>query len=279
MNVVNLALDVVSEAFARKFMIAVAVLISLGLFVLMFALDLDVVDGAIASTRLFGIGGDLKQNVLPVDVALRPIFGFVAWAVFYLGLLFGIVATADIAHKALAPGRVELMLSFPVRRFEFVLGTYLGVLTIAALGTSYAVGGVSLVLFWKADFVTAAPLFGALGALLAFAAIYAAMLFLTTLARSAALAAGGGLMLYVVGLLTSNREWFTGLFSSPMVRQLVGVVIFPLPRLKALADLGNSAASGELLLASPSIKLVVHTLIFATALVAASCYVVQSRDY
>ena len=87
------------------------------------------------------------------------------------------------------------------------------------------------------------------------------------------------MMLYFIGLLTSNREWFTGLFSSEVTRKVVGTLIFPLPRLKALADLGNAAASGEALALSPTLKLIVHTLIFATALVAASGYIVQSRDY
>lgn len=277
MTVIHIALDVLREAVARRYMIALFATILAGLLLMTFSLNLEVVEGALAGVRLFG--KQLGASIVPVDVALRPIFQFLAVFVFYFGLLFGIVATADIAPKMLAPGRVELLLSLPVRRVELVLGTYLGVLIIALLSTSFAVGGVSLVLFWKTSFVTAAPIAGAGMAVLGFMAIYALMLLASSLVRSAALSAGSGLMLYLAGLFTSNREEFLGWFRSGTTRSVLEVVTAPIPRLGTLADVGAQVASGAPLQDGVLLPLVGGVLVFAAAAVAAACFVVSGKDY
>src|SRR5690242_12202331 len=107
MTVQHIALDVVREAFARRYLIGLFGAILAGLILLAFALDLEVAQGALAGFRLFG--AQMGNEIIPVDVALRPIFQALAWGVFYFGLLFGVVVTADIAPKMLAPGRVELL--------------------------------------------------------------------------------------------------------------------------------------------------------------------------
>ena len=91
-------------------------------------LRLEVVDGALAASRLFG--GAVGGGIQAVDVALRPLFTGVAYVVFYAGLAFGVLACADFAPTLLAPGRIEHLLSLPVRRAELVVGTFLGVLAL-----------------------------------------------------------------------------------------------------------------------------------------------------
>ena len=278
MNVLHIAIDVVREAFARKFMLAVIALIFFGLVALTAALELEVVEGALAAGRLFGLqvtGGGMTS----IDVALRPVFQALIYAVFYLGLLFGIVATSDIAAKLLAPGRVEHLLALPLRRWELVVGTYLGVLCIAAIGTGLTVGGVSLVLFWKAGFFTAAPAIGAGMAVLWFMAIYGVMLLATTLVRSAALASGTGIMVFLLGVITSDREAFASIFRDGAMRAVVEWGIAVLPRFHTLATFGAEASGGEGVVWGPFWPLSGATVAFAVALVATACFVVQGRDY
>ena len=106
------------------------VLLFLGL-----ALRLEVVDGALAATRLFGAA--LDTDVRSVDVALRPVFQAAAYAIFYGGLAFGVLACADFGPSLLAPGRIEHLLALPVRRPELIGGTFLGVLLLASCGALY----------------------------------------------------------------------------------------------------------------------------------------------
>lgn len=277
MTVLYIATDVVREAFARYYMIALFACIVLFLIGLTFALDLEVVEGALAAGRLFGT--NLTNAIVPIDVAMRGVFQALSAFTFYVGLLFGIVASADIAPKMLAPGRVELLLSLPVRRLELVVGTYLGVAIIATLTTAFAVGGVSLVLFWKAQLVTAAPAFGALMAITGFLSIYGAMLLATTLVRSSALAAGVGMFLYFAGSVTSDRAAFLAWFKEGLVRDVLGVVIAPLPRLAALGDAGTGAATGDGVASAVLVPVVLGALAFAGATVAIACFIVSEKDY
>lgn len=278
MTSLYVALDVLSEAIARRYMIALFAVISAFLVLLLFALNLEVVDGALAATRLFG-----KQvegaPMIAVDVALAGVFQALAWVVFYGGLIFGIVVTADIAPRMLAPGRVELLLSLPVRRVELVVGTYLGVLAICVLATAFATGGVAAVLFFKAEFFTVAPLAGALGAVLGFMAVYAVMLLAATLVRSAALAAGTGLLFFLGALLTSDRERFLSFFEEGVIRSVLSVVITVLPKLADLAEAGGQAAQGLPILPGTLWAVVGGTIVFAAACIALASFVVSGKDY
>jgi Cu-processing system permease protein len=279
MNAINVARDVLKEAFASKFMIGLFIMIALFLLGLIFSLDLDVVDGALAGGRLFGFGGGGNKAIVPVDVVLRPVFQGLAYATFYGGLLFGIVATADIAPRMLQPGRVESLLAMPVRRVELVVGIYLGVCAICVMATSVAVGGVSLVLFIKAEMVTVAPVAGAAMAMLGFCAIYGVMLAVGTVFRSAAMSAGSGLGIYLLGIVMGQKNQLLSLFSSKVVRTLVDVVTTPLPNLMALADLGGGVAGGEKIAFAAAMPLIGGTLAFAAFGVVIACMVVQSKDY
>jgi len=54
MNVLAIAFDVLREARHRRWVVALAIAITLALLALSLTLRMDVVDGALASTRLFG---------------------------------------------------------------------------------------------------------------------------------------------------------------------------------------------------------------------------------
>jgi ABC-type transport system involved in multi-copper enzyme maturation permease subunit len=277
MNALHVARDVVREAFASKLMLLLFLAIGVFLLLLTFSLDLDVVDGALAGSRLFG--ESTEASIVPVDVFLRPAFQALAWATFYFGLLFGIVVTADIAPRMLQPGRVEHLLALPVRRVELVLGIYGGVLFLCATATVVATGGVSLVLFVKAKTFTVAPAAGAGMAMIGFGAIYAVMLATGSLVRSAAVSAGAGLSLYVLGVVVASKGSIVAWITSRPIRAIVDVVLTPLPNLRALADVGAGVAAGEQVALAAVVPVVGGALAFAAFAVVVACAVVQSKNY
>src|SRR6266542_6867224 len=141
------AADLLREAAARRWVLALTGAVTLALLVVLFGLRLEVVDGALAATRLFG---SLDHgSIRPVDVALRPLFQGVAWVVFYGGLASGVIACADFAPKLLEPGRIEHLLALPVRRGELLAGTFLGVVALVLAGGAYGAGGMTLILWAK----------------------------------------------------------------------------------------------------------------------------------
>src|SRR5262249_41105822 len=135
------ALDLLREAASRRWFLALGGAITLLLAVLGLALQIEVVDGALAATRLFG--EVMRTDIQSVDVALRPVFRAAAYVVCYGGLAFGVLACADFAPSLLAPGRIEHLLSLPVRRWELCAGTFLGVMALAVGGAVYGAGGLA----------------------------------------------------------------------------------------------------------------------------------------
>jgi Cu-processing system permease protein len=269
--------DVLKEATSSKMMLALLLTIGLFLLALTLSLDLDVVDGALAGSRIFGRASGTA--IVPVDVFLRPAFQALAWVTFYVGLLFGIVATADIAPRLLQPGRVEHLLALPIRRVELVIGTYLGVCAICAIATVFAVGGVSLVLFAKAKMVTVAPAAGAAMAFVAFAAIYGVMMAVGVLFRSAALSAGAGLLTYIMGVAVSEKNVMLMWTTNKPLRTVLEVMSAPIPNLRALADVGAGAAAGEAVALQAVLPMVGGAAAFAACGVLLAAAIVQSRDY
>lgn len=271
------ARDVLKEAMSSKMMLVLFVVIGLFLVGLTVSLDLDIVDGALAGSRLFGRA--TTNAIVPVDVFLRPAFQALAWVTFYFGLVFGIVATADIAPKQLQPGRVEHLLSLPIRRPELVVGVYLGVCAICAIATIAAVGGVSAVLFLKAKLFSPAPVAGAAMAFVGFASLYGAMLAVGVMFRSPAMSAGAGFFLYFLGIAVSEKNVFLMWTTNQTLRTFLEVVTMPIPNLRALADVGAGAAAGEALALGAIVPVLGGAVAFGVSAVVIAAAVVQSRDY
>ncbi len=279
MNVHHVAIDVCREAIARRYVAAVGGIIFLSQIGLLLALDIDVVEGVIVSTKLFGDqvkGGEIGKNAAEM---MGPVLRALVYAVFHLGTLFGIVATSDIAVRLLSPGRVELSLSLPIRRWELATGIYFGVLVLAFAGMVFAVGGFSLVLFWKAEFSSIAPFIGAVAAAVGFATVYAVMLLASTIIRSQALASGAGLGLYITALVTSDRVEFASWFEHGWPRDLASVIVAPLPRLQTLVSIGADMATSETWKLAELAGVTAGALLFAAACVVGASTVVWWRDY
>jgi len=235
------ALDLLREAASRRWFLALGIGITLLLACFGLALRIEVVDGALAATRLFG--KVLDTDIRSVDVAMRYVYRAVAYVIAYGGLLFGIVACADFAPSLLSPGRIEHLLALPVRRWELLAGTFLGVLVLALLGAVYGAGGLTLILSVKTGYWTARPILAALLASVTFAAIYGAMLASALLARSAAISAAVGVALFVSGIVAGNRETLAPLLEPGLRRALFEGATLLLPRVSTMADTAADLAA------------------------------------
>lgn len=277
-TVIAVAQDLLREAASRKWFLGLAIAITLVLATLGLSLKMEVVDGALAATRLFGKlfrGAPVKS----VDVALRPVFQAGAYVTFYGGVVFGILSCADFAPSLLSPGRIEHLLSLPVRRVELLVGTFLGVLTLALLAAVYGAGGLIVIFGVKTGVWTVGPLLAAAMAAVTFAAIYAAMLASALFARSAAVSAAVGMALFVGGIFAGYRQKLLDMFEAGFGRALFGFVTLLLPRVSALADAaGAMAASAPLELRSLT-SLLIGVLVFGAAMLALGAWRFEQRDF
>ncbi len=275
--VLTVAIDLLREAMARRWFIALFGALTVVLVGLALALRLDVVDGALAASKLFG--EVIFRDIQSVDVALRPLYRAVAYLVFYGGLAFGLVACSDFAPSLLAPGRIEHMLALPVRRWQLLAGTFLGVLVLAVSAAAYGAGGLSIVLGVKTGWWTAGPLLSAFLAAFAFASIYGAMLAAAVFVRSGSLSTVVGATVTTAGIVASYRTEVADAFSPGVSRAMFEAVSLLFPRIASVADMGAElAAHGEtdlLVLA----RLLGGLLAFAAASFAVGAWRFEVQDW
>ena len=277
MSALLVAGDLLREARSRRWTLALAAAVTLVLVAVALGLRLEVVDGALAATRLFG--GSLGTDIRSVDVALRPLFAATAWLVFYGGTLFGIAAVSDFAPSMLAPGRVEHLLSLPVRRWQLLLGTFLGVEALVLGGALYGGGGMALLLLAKTGVWNPGPVLAAGMAAVAFAPVYAAMLGASLLARSAALSAAAGFLLFAAGVVAGERGAIASAFEPGAARALFLAATAPLPRLTRLAAAGADLAQAKPLAAGPLLGFVAGAALFAAAALALAAARMERKDF
>lgn len=167
--------DVFREASARWTLVAYFALSSLFILLFAFAVNLDVVNGALAGAKLFGreieMGGehvDLDRLVLGFES------GFSAF-LYVVGTFLAIFATAHLVPRLQEKGTIDLYLSRPTGRVRLLLSRYAAGMLLAAANIIYLIGAIWAIVVWKTRiahprfFLAGAVILLGIAALLAFA--------------------------------------------------------------------------------------------------------------
>jgi Cu-processing system permease protein len=276
-KMLQVALDLLREAAWRRWFLGLFIAITGVLLLLGFTLKLDVVDGAIAGSSLFG--SMLFEEIRSVDSALAPLFMGTTVCAAAGGALFLSVACADFAPSLLSPGRIEHLLSLPVTRSQLLLGTWLGGVAVAVIATLYGALGVVVLLGSKTGLWNVRLLLGALIGVAVFATVYAGMMLAAVLVRSAAFSAASGLGLTLLGIVSSNRVPIAKAIDPGLGRQIFEYAMVPVPKLGTLAvraaflSGSHGFDTGELL------RLLGGAGLFAAGVLALALYLFERKDF
>lgn len=167
--------EVFREAAARWTLVAWFALSTLFIGIFAAAVNLDIVDGALAGVKLFGKTVEMAGRKVEVD---KLVLGFESGfsAILYLvGTFLAIFATAHLVPRLQEKGTVDLYLSRPVGRVPLLLSRFAGGLLLAAVNVFYLIASIWLVVGFKTGVWDPRLLRGggvilfAIGSLLAFA--------------------------------------------------------------------------------------------------------------
>lgn len=187
------------ELWARKIVLGLFIISSLVLLAIMFALNLDVVEGSLEGLRLFGQEahmedeGGAQMTLTSVVVAVEAI---VAGAAYWVGILLALFAASSLFSDLQAPGRVELLLSKPMSRTQILLGHVLGVWAAIGVLTLYLMGGTWLIMSLKSGVWNVHFLLSLLIVIGMFGVMYAVIMLMSVWTNSTAVA-----LIVVYGLI------------------------------------------------------------------------------
>ena len=123
--------DVMREAAARWTLVAYFFLSTIFIIIFASALNLDIVDGALAGAKLFGKEVEMDGSMSIEKLVLGFETGFSVF-LYFLCTFLAIFATAHLVPRMQDKGTVDLYLSRPVGRVKLLLSRYVAGLILAA---------------------------------------------------------------------------------------------------------------------------------------------------
>ena len=271
----TLILDSFRESFSRKIFWGFAGCSSVVILFFLVGLNIDVVEGSLASISLLGLSVN-EGRTIPAEAVVDGMLGTIVAFLFSIGLFLAIFAAAGLVPTVLEAGRIELLLSKPVSRLQLLLGNFAGAVSVIAVNLIYLVAGVWLVLGVKTGIWKPMFLLSALLALLAFAVMLSIVQFVAVLTQSAVLAAMMAYLVLLLSVIASSYGAIGPLFASSGVRYSMQSAYYILPKVFDIAAMARMAASGDPIASWMPLW---SSLLFGGVMLAASYWVFEHKDY
>jgi ABC-type transport system involved in multi-copper enzyme maturation permease subunit len=166
--------DVMREAAARWTLVAYFFLSSIFILIFASAINLDIVDGALAGAKLFGKQVEVNGSMSVEKLVLGFESGF-SGVLYVLCTFLAIFATAHLVPRMQEKGTIDLYLSRPVSRVKLILSRYVAGLLLAGSNVLYLITSIWMIVAWKTHvfhprfFLAGAVILFLIATLLAFA--------------------------------------------------------------------------------------------------------------
>ena len=159
-------------------------------------------------------------------------------------LFLAVFASAGLIPTIFEPGRIELLLSKPVRRSHILIGRYLGNLLVIAFNMLYLVFSIWLILGIKTDIWTPQFLYSIPLAIFSFAVLLTIVLLIAVLSESAVLSTMVTFGIMITGLIVAQKATFERLLTAEWSRNVVRGLYYALPKIWDLGNIGRRMVIG-----------------------------------
>ncbi|HKA36813.1 MAG TPA: ABC transporter permease subunit [Thermoanaerobaculia bacterium] len=275
--------EVFREAAARWTLVAYFALSSLFILIFAMAVNLDVVNGALAGAKLFGQSVHLPDRTIDID---RMVLGFesgFSGFLYLVGTFLALFATAHLVPRLQEKGTIDLYLSRPVGRIPLLLSRYSGGMLLAAANLLYLIGAIWIIIVWKTRVVHASFLLGGVTILFTIAVLLA-FAFLVGVATSST---GVSLMstyavFFLAAILAAHKK-IAAAMSSEWSAKLVEGLYWVFPKTAELGRATVASVGGSQVLrgAAPANLFAVYgsTALFGLAALALACWLFSRKDF
>jgi ABC-type transport system involved in multi-copper enzyme maturation permease subunit len=273
--------EVFREASARWTLLAYFTLSTLFIVIFALAVNLDIVNGALAGAKLFGKEVDLGGEKIDMD---RLVLGFetgFSGVLFMLGTFLALFATAHLVPRLQEKGTIDLYLSRPVGRTKLLLSRYSGGLLLAGANLLYLIGSIWLIVFWKTGVANPRFLLGGVVILFTVACLVAFAFLIGVVTSSTAVSLMVTYAIFFFAMLLSAREKIAAAVSTEFSANLVRTLYWVFPKTAELAQGTVALVSGGTHGVSPVDPLAVYgsTFLFGLVSLALATWRFSRKDF
>ncbi len=232
--------DVFREAAARWTLVAYFALSSLFILIFAAAVNLDIVNGALAGARIFGRSVHLGHGEVDLD---KLVLGFEAGFsgfLYVVGTFLAVFATAHLVPRLQEKGTVDLYLSRPVGRVPLLLSRYVAGLLLAGANVIYLIGSVWVIVILKTRVVHVRFLLAGAIVLFGIAALLAFAFLVGVVTSSTGVSIMASFALFFLGAILAGHDRIAAALSSEWGAFSVQALYWILPK---TAELGRAVVA------------------------------------
>lgn len=238
--------EVFREAAARWTLLAYFFLSTIAIMIFALAVNLDVVDGALAGAKLFGQEVEMDRGDTPGIEQLVVGFesGFSA-LIYALGTFLAIFATAHLVPRLQEKGTVDLYLSRPICRIRLLLSRYLAGLLLAAANVVYLIGSIWLIVIWKTQVANPRFLLGGAIILFSIAALLAFSFLIGVITSSTAVSTMCTYALFFISAALAAHDRIEAAIATQWRADLIHLLYWIFPKTAELGKAVVAFVAGE----------------------------------
>ena len=275
--------EVFREAAARWTLVAYFAVSTLFIGIFALAVNLDIVNGALAGAKLFGQSLELGGRTVEID---RLVLGFesgFSGFLYVVGTFLALFATAHLVPRLQEKGTIDLYLSRPVGRIPLLLSRYSGGLLLAAANLVYLLGSIWLIILWKTRVAHPRFLLGGLSILFTTAALLAFACLIGVVTSSTGVSLMTTYALFFLSVLLAAHDKIAAAMSAEWAAKLVHGLYWVFPKtaelgratvllvagrgtFRGVADMNLAAVYGS-------------TALFGLATLALACWIFSRKDF
>ncbi|HEX7151374.1 MAG TPA: ABC transporter permease subunit [Thermoanaerobaculia bacterium] len=221
--------DVMREAAARWTLVAYFLLSTMFIIIFAFAVNLDIVDGALAGAKLFGkeVNMDGGMSIEKIVVGFEGGFsGFL----YFICTFLAIFATAHLVPRMQERGTIDLYLSRPVGRVRLLLSRYIAGLILAGSNIVYLMGSMWLIVLWKTEVAHPRFLMGGVIIFFVVAVLLAFAFLVGVVTSSTAVSIMTSYALFFFGFMLAAHDQYAAMVSKDWQAWLIDTMYWVVPK-------------------------------------------------
>jgi ABC-type transport system involved in multi-copper enzyme maturation permease subunit len=261
------------ESFAKKTFIAFFGISTLLCLLFLFALNLDIVDGAQSYISIFGAEID---QLVELEKILLGVEGAIAVALFTAGIFLSLFATSNLIPSFLQSGSIDLIISKPLNRLQILLGRFIGSILIVTFNIFYLVITSWLIMSIKTGIWNWGYLLSGVVIVITFSILFSLMTFLGILSRSGPFSLMITYLILFISPFLLQRDRIYALLSDKIYGYILDGLYYFLPRTAELGDLTQRLVRG---IEIYSLSALWTSLMFALIMLGASTLIFNKKNF